>query len=99
MVALCVHPCRSRKRVGVDGPALTDICGCRGGTEASQKKNKTCRCQSRMDDATRAGFGSGGHQSRRTFAPLTTEDRRPTSIRARPRDASAPKSATAMWKT
>lgn len=29
MVAYCVHPCRSRRRVGLDGPAPTDICGCR----------------------------------------------------------------------
>ena len=29
MVAFCVHPCRSRRRVGLDGPAPTDICGCR----------------------------------------------------------------------
>ena len=79
MVAFCVHPCRSRRRVGLDGPAPTDICGCRR-NEGTRLSSGSWVCEPHPPRRARRGS-----RSRRVPSTASLRESRLTSTFARRR--------------
>ena len=79
MVAYCVHPCRSRRRVGLDGPAPTDICGCRR-NEGKRLSSGSWVCEPHPPRRARRGS-----RSRRVPSTASLRESRLTSTFARRR--------------
>ena len=84
MVAYCVHPCRSRRRVGLDGPAPTDICGCRRNEGKRRERILGSRTASAASSA--AGVALPSRTFHRQPARVTPD----LDLRATPRSRLAP---------